>query len=123
MANYNFIIKYKCGLSNVEADALSRISWPEVLADTEDLDVDLNCMDTHVVNAILAGSRSKTSLIESVSCSSKIIPPELSQDSDSSSNINWMKEQTADPNLTVIIKLIESGQLQKRKHMGKILLK
>ena len=109
----------KCGLSNVEADALSRISWPEVLADTEDLDVDLNCMDTHVVNAILTGSRSKSSLIESVSCSSKIIPPELSQDSDSSSNINWMKEQRADPNLTVIIKLIESSQLQKRKLHGK----
>ena len=119
LANYNFTIKYKSGLSNVEADASSRISWPEVLADSEDLDVDLNCMDTHVVNAILAGSRSKTSLIESVSCSSKIIPPELSQDSDSSSNINWMKEQRADPNLTVIIKLIESGQLQKRKQHGK----
>ena len=58
-------------------------------------------------------------MIESVSCSSKIIPPELSQDSDSSSNINWMKEQRADPNLTVIIKLIESGQLQKRKQHGK----
>ena len=119
LANYNFTIKYKSGLSNIEADALSRISWPEILADTEDLDVDLNCMDTHVVNAILAGSRSKTSLIESVSCSSKIIPPELSQDPDSSSNINWMKEQRADPNLTVIIKLIESGQLQKRKQHGK----
>ena len=119
LANYNFTIKYKCGLSNIEADALSRISWPEVLADSEDLDVDLNCMDTHVVNAILTGSRSKSSLIESVSCSSKIIPPELSLDSDSSANIDWMKEQRADPNLTVIIKLIESGQLQKRKLHGK----
>ena len=106
-------------MSNVEADALSRISWPEVLADNEDLDVDLDCMDTHVANAILTGSRSKSSLIESVSCSSKIILPELSLDSDSSSNINWMKEQRADPNLTVIIKLIESGQLQKRKLRGK----
>ena len=67
----------------------------------------------------LTGCRSKSSLIESVSCSSNIIPPELSQDSDSSSNINWMKEQRADPNLTVIIKLIESGQLQKRKQHGK----
>ena len=67
----------------------------------------------------MTGCRSKSSLIESVSCSSKIIPPELSQDSDSSSNINWMKEQRADPNLTVIIKLIESGQLQKRKQHGK----
>ena len=106
-------------MSNVEADALSRISWPEVLADNEDLDVDLDCMDTHVVDAILTGSRSKSSLIESVSCSSKIIPPELSLDSDSSSNINWMKEQRADPDLTVIIKLVESGQLQKRKLHGK----
>ena len=114
-----FTVKYKCGLSNVEADALSRISWPEILAETEDLDVDLKCMDTHVVNAILTGCRSKSSLIESVSCSSKIIPPELSQDSDSSSNIDWMKEQRADPNLTVIIKLIESGQLRKRKQHGK----
>ena len=73
LANYNFTVKYKCGLSNVEADALSRISWPEILAETEDLDVDLKCMDTHVVNAILTGCRSKSSLIESVSCSSKII--------------------------------------------------
>ena len=119
MANYNFTIKYKCGLSNVEADALSRISWPEILIDNEDLDVDLNCMDTHVVNAILTGSRSKSSLIESVSCSSKIIPPELSLDSDSSANIDWMKEQRADPNLTVINKLIKSGQLHKRKLRGK----
>ena len=89
LANYNFTIKYKCGLSNVEADALSRISWPDILADNEDLDVDLDCMDTHIVNSILTGCRSKSSLIESVSCSSKIIPPEMSLDSDSSSNINW----------------------------------
>ena len=119
LASYNFTIKYKCGLSNVEADALSRISWPDILADNEELDIDLDCMDTHVVNAILTGSRSKSSLIESVSCSSKIIPPELSLDSNSSSEIDWMKEQRADSNLSVIIKLIESGQLQKRKLHGK----
>ena len=119
LANYNFTIKYKCGLSNVEADALSRISWPEVLADSEDLDIDLECMDTHVVNAVLTGAKSKSSLIESVSCSSKIIPTELNLDSGSSSVIHWMKEQRADPNLSVIIKLIESGQLQKRKLHGK----
>ena len=119
LANYNFTIKYKCGLSSVEADALSRISWPEVLADNEDLDIDLECMDTHVVNAVLTGSKSKSSLIESVSCSSKIIPTELNLDSASSTAIDWMKEQRADPNLSVIIKLIESGQLQKRKLHGK----
>ena len=88
LANYNFTIKYKCGLSNVEADALSRISWPEILADSEDLNIDLECMDTHVVNAVLTGSKSKSSLIESVSCSSKIIPTELNLDSGSSSAVD-----------------------------------
>ena len=119
LANYNFTIKYKCGLSNVEADAFSRISWPDILAENEDLDIDLDCMDAHVINVILTGFKSKSSLIESVSCSSKIIPPELSLDSNSSSEIDWMKEQRADSNLSVIIKLIESGQLQKRKLHGK----
>ena len=76
-------------------------------------------MDTHVVNAVLTGSKSKSSLIESVSCSSKIIPTELHLDSGSSSAIDWMKEQRADLNLSVIIILIESGQLQKRKLHGK----
>ena len=105
-------------MSNVEADAL-RISWPDILADNEDLDIDLECMDTHVVNAVLTGSKSKSSLIESVSCSSKIIPTELNLKSGSSSGIDWMKEQRADPNLSVIVQLIESGQLQKRKLHGK----
>ena len=82
MVNYNFTIRYRCGQSNVEADALSRISWPEVLSD-EDTDIDLECMDTHVVNVVLTGINSKSSLIESVSCSSEIIPEELDVDSNS----------------------------------------
>ena len=75
LANYNFTIRYKCGQSNVEADALSRISWPEVLSD-EDIDVDLECMDTHNVNTVLTGTKTKSSLIESISYSSQIIPDE-----------------------------------------------
>ena len=71
LANYNFIIKYRCGQSNVEADALSRISWPNVLSDN--------------------------------------------LDSSPSSTLDWVKIQRADPNLSVVIKLIESGQLLKRK--------
>ena len=92
LANYNFTIKYKCGNSNVEADALSRISWPRILADSGDIDIDSVCMDTHVVNAVLTGSKSRSSLIESVSCSSKVIPSGLNLDSDTSSGIDWIKE-------------------------------
>ena len=113
LANYNFTIRYKCGKSNVEADTLCRISWPEVLSD-EDIDVDLECMDTHVVNAVLTGTNSKSSLIESVSCSSQIIPDELDVEDNSTTALDGVKLQRNDPNLSVLIKLIESDQLFKR---------
>ena len=92
LANYNFSIKYRCGVSNTEADALSRIKWPEALS--EKLDTDNGCMDTHVLNAILTGAVTKSSLIESVSCSTDVIPTELDKNTNKLSNINWMKEQT-----------------------------
>ena len=113
LANYNFTIRYRCGQSNVEADALSTISWPKVLSD-EDIDIDLECMDTHVVNAVLTVTNSKSSLIESVSCSSKIIPDELDVDN-ATTVLDWVKLQRTDHNLSVIIKLIESDQSFKRK--------
>ena len=117
LANYNFSIKYKCGVSNAEADALSRIKWPEALS--ENVDIDNGCMDTHIINAILSGAVTKSSLIESVSCSAEIIPTELDKSTDNLSGINWSKEQRLDPNLGVIIRLIESKQLAKRKLQGK----
>ena len=82
--------------SNTEADALSRISWPEVL--TDNTYVDMECMDTHIINAILAGSKTKSGLIESVSRSAQIIPNEMTKGADESSEIDWIKEQRADPN-------------------------
>ena len=92
---------------------LSRISWPEVVSD-EDIDVDLESMDTHVVNAVLTGTKTKSSLIDSISCSSQIIPDELDIDNNSTPTLDWVKLQRADPK-SVIIKLIESDQLLKRK--------
>ena len=72
-------------------------------------------MDTHVVNAVLTGTNSKSSLIESVSCSSEIIPDELDVENNSTTALDQVKLQRADPNLSVIIKLIEYDQLFKRK--------
>ena len=95
----------------------ARIKWPEALSDN--VDIDNGCMDTHVINAILAGAVTKSSLIESVSCSAKVIPTELDKEIGKLSSINWAKEQRLDPNLGVIIRLIESGQLTKRKLQGK----
>ena len=117
LANYNFSIKYRCGVNNTEADALSRIKWPEALS--ENVDIDNRGMDTHVINAILAGAVTKSSLIEPVSCDAEIIPTELDKNTGNLSGINWSKEQRLDPNLGVIIRLIESKQLTKRKLQGK----
>ena len=44
-----------------------------------------------------------------------LFPDELDTNSSSSTNLDWVKLQRADPNLSVIIKLIESDQLFKRK--------
>ena len=112
LANYNFTIQYRSGQSNVEADALSKISWPKVLDGTDT--VDIENMDTHIVNAIIAGARSKSSLIESISSSPEIIPSELITDS-SEPPLDWFKLQRANPSLATIIHLMESDQLYKRK--------
>ena len=53
-------------------------------------------------------------MIESVSCSSEIIPDELHVENDSTTALDWVKLQRADPNPSVIIKLIESDKLFKR---------
>ena len=112
LANYNFTIQYRSGQSNIEADALSRISWPKVLDGTDTVDVEN--MDTHIVNAIITGARSKSSLIESISSSPEIVPKELISDSNEPS-LDWFKLQRADPSLATIIHLMESDQLYKRK--------
>ena len=112
LANYNFTIQYRSGQSNVEADALSRISWPKVLDGTDTVDVEN--MDTHIVNAIITGARSKSSLIESISSSPEIVPKELISDSNEPT-LDWFKLQRADPSLATIIHLMESDQLYKRK--------
>ena len=71
-------------------------------------------MDTHIVNAIIAGARSKSSLIESISSSPEVIPSEMIADS-SEPPLDWFKLQRADPSLATIIHLMESDQLYKRK--------
>ena len=76
--------------------------------------VDVENMDTHIVNAIITGARSKSSLIESISSSPEIVPKELISDSNETS-LDWFKLQRADPSLATIIHLMESDQLYKRK--------
>ena len=40
LANYNFNIHYRSGVTNVDADALSCIQWPDILIDPDMVDFD-----------------------------------------------------------------------------------
>ena len=71
-------------------------------------------MDTHIVNTIITGAQSKSSLIESISSSPEIVPKELISDSNEPP-LDRFKLQRADPSLAIIIHLMESDQLYKRK--------
>ena len=110
LASYNFTLKYRPGLSNADADSLSRIVWPKVMRDEGGL-VE---MDTHVVNAVLRGSRSKSSLVESMGCTPEVIPKEFEMESPSDTP-DWRQSQLEDPNLKQVIQLMEGEKWFGRK--------
>ena len=90
------------------------LQYPDKISTDGTDTVDIENMDTHIVNAIITGARSKSSLIESISSSPEIVPKELIADSNEPS-LDWFKLQRADPSLAIIIHLMESDQLYKRK--------
>ena len=60
LANYNFSINYKTGKSNIDADALSRMEYPQ----------DMHNIDVHSVSAIL--NKPDVCLIETISMSQDV---------------------------------------------------
>ena len=55
LANYNFNIHYRSGITNVDADALSHIQWPNILSDPDIVDFD-ESISTQSVKAICSSS-------------------------------------------------------------------
>ena len=111
LANYNFRLHYQVGKTNINADALSRVSWPECMPDN--LDASLK-VTTTAVRAIQEAALDKPACpIEAYSYDLHVIG--AIQDSQQVAQMtldDWWQAQEADPVLDKIIKRLGEGMLQ-----------
>ena len=109
LASYNFDIVYRSGKSNIDADKLSRIEWPQALDgnSTEQVEV-----QSHVVQAVCQSATVQKSYFETV-CFNTDITDEI-QEVDIVNEIltstDIRNEQVADPVIGKVIDFLESNR-------------
>ena len=111
LANYSFRLHYWAGKTNIDADALSRVSWPECMPDN--LGTSLKVTAT-AVKAI------QEAVIEKLACPIEAYSYDLHvvgaiQDSQQVAQMtldDWHQVQEADPVLGIIIKRLREGTLE-----------
>ena len=115
LANYNFNIHYRSGMTNVDADALSRIQWPSILSDPDMVDFD-ETIGTQSIKAICNSSSISYGYCETICSGAASLPSQFINMSVSPSQpFDWIKEQSQDPELREIIALIKKKKLYSRK--------
>ena len=73
LANYNFRLHYQAGKANIDADALSRVSWPECMPNSLGTGLKVNAAAIRAIQeAVLDQS---TCPIEAYSCDLHVIGP------------------------------------------------
>ena len=110
LSNYTFSILYKPGKANRDADALSRIKWPEAVELTSQL-----------VHAVFEGVQAPHGKIETL-CHGAQAVGVLDQDNmpPGMTPLEWSQTQTKDPALCQIIEAIQHriiGKLEIKKDM------
>ena len=102
LANYNFRLHYGVGKANIEADALSRVSWPGCMPDSSGTHLKVTAAAVWAVQeATLKGLASP---IEAYSCDLHIL--DVIQDSKQVACMaleDWCQAQEADPVLSLVI--------------------
>ena len=115
LANYNFNIHYRSGISNTDADALSQIQWPDVLSDPDVVDFD-ESIGTQSIKAICNSSRICYGYCETICSGAASLPSQFVDMSVSPSQpFDWIKEQSKDPELREVVNLIKRHKLYSRK--------
>ena len=104
LSNYTFSITYKPGRGQVDADALSRIRWPEAID-----------IDTQTVHAVCKGVQAPHGKVETLCQGAKAVDA-LCQDNapPSMTPLQWCQAQAKD---TAIHKIVESIQNKALKHL------
>ena len=108
LASFQFTINYRSGKSNADADALSRIKWPEscnVILTNAQLWVKI---PKECVLACFQGVKLPFGYIEIIARSAHVLHMPGSKDSGMTES-DWRKEQQSDPQLVQLYDLLESG--------------
>ena len=111
LANYNFRLHYWAGKTNIDADALSRVSWPECMPDN--LGTSLKVTATAVRAIQEAALEKPVCPIEAYSYNLHVVG--AIQDSQQVAQIaldHWQQVQEADPVLATIMKRLREGMLE-----------
>ena len=118
LANYNFNIQYKSGITNIDADALSQIQWPDILSDPDVVDID-ETIGTQSIKAICSSSRISYGYCEIICSGAASLPSQFVDMSVSPSQpFDWIKEQIKIPELREVINLIKRHKLYSKKIKG-----
>ena len=110
LSNYTFSITYKPDRTNRNADALSRIKWPEAME-----------LPSQSVHAVCEGVQAPHGKIETL-CHGAQVAGVLSQDNKvpGMAPLEWSQAQTKDPALCQIIEVIQhktKGRFKMKKDM------
>ena len=108
LTSFQFTINYRSGKSNVDADALSRIKWPEccneILTNAQ-LWVKIS---KECVLACFQGVKLPFGYIEIIARSAHVLPMPGSKDSGMTES-DWRTKQQSDPQLVQLYDLLERG--------------
>ena len=97
LTNYNFNIHYRSGITNVDADSLSHIQWPEVLNDPDMVDFD-ETIGTKSIKTICNSSR--IGYCETICSGAASLPCQfIIMSASPSQSLVWIKEQSQSPEL------------------------
>ena len=111
LANYNFRLHYRAGKANINADALSRVSWPQCMPDNSGTGLKVNAA---AIRAIQEAALDQPACpIEVYSCNLHVIG--AVQDSQQVAQMtldDWWQAQEVHPVLGIIIKRLREGMLE-----------
>ena len=119
LASFNFSISYRSGKSNVDADSLSRIKWPDSANEECLVSQTQVKIPKESVLACFQGVNIPFGYIEIIARSAQALPtPDL--DNSFESMKKWKKEQQKDPQLCETINLLHGlDRYEKRKNILK----
>ena len=111
LANYNFRLYYRAGKTNIDADALSRVSWPECMPHNLGTSPKVTAAAVRAIQE--AALEKPVCPIEAYSYDLHVVAAiQNSQQVAQMTFDDWQQVQEVDPVLAIIIKRLREGMLE-----------